>query len=69
MNPRGRVVVHDAIFARSVQYDVRLWASVPDELEDAPYQVYARQIEAGEEVGRVTWEIVSSRTLRRRRSI
>lgn len=58
MNPHGRSLFREVLFPARSRFRLRLLAHVPEEqrLRHA-YEVFARQLYEGEEVGRVTWRI------------
>ncbi len=55
MNPYGLKVVCDLVFPKKVRFALKLWVRVPPALRHNAYQISARQLFEGREVGSVTW--------------
>lgn len=55
LNPYGRSNLGEMLFPAKSRAKLRLLVRIPKELWQHEYQVFARQLYEGEEVGRVTW--------------
>jgi hypothetical protein len=61
VNPHGAYAFDEILFPAKGRFDLRLIVQLPGGARTAPYEVYARQLYAKEEVGRVTWRLVPPR--------
>ena len=66
LNPHGRHVIGEALFPAKLRANCRLLVDIPREASREEYEVYVRQVHEGEEVGRVTWRLVSPERLKQR---
>jgi hypothetical protein len=55
LNPHGRTRLGELLLPAKSRAKLRLLVQIPKELWKHEYQVFARQLYEGEEVGRVTW--------------
>jgi serine protease len=68
VNPFGRFRLGEAMFPAKSTNPMRLLVHIPEAYRDRPYEVSARQLFEGQEVGRVTWRLVRpERTKRQKR--
>lgn len=58
VNPHGAYAFDEILFPAKARFSLRLIVQLPKGARTAPYEVYARQLYAKEEVGRVTWRLV-----------
>jgi hypothetical protein len=66
-NPFGRFALGESVFPAKSTNPMRLLVHVPEEARDRPFEVFARQLFEGQEVGRVTWRLARQEKKRRRR--
>jgi serine protease len=57
VNPFGRFRLGEMAFPAKSTNPMRLLVHVPEAYRDRPYEVFARQLFEGQEVGRVTWRL------------
>jgi serine protease len=67
VNPTGRFRLGEAVFAAKSTNPMRLLAHIPEPERTRPYEVFARQLFEGQEVGRVTWRLAQLKKERRPR--
>jgi subtilase family protein len=65
INPQGRTRFGDVLFPAKSRTALRLLVQIPEEYRKQTYQVMARQLWEGEEVGRVTWQLQPERVMKR----
>jgi serine protease len=63
LNPAGRTRFEEAAFPAKARIPMRLLAAIPKSRRDHAYELYARQLFGGAEVGRVTWRLTPNREL------
>lgn len=59
INPHGSEAFGPITLAAKSRTQMRLLVRIPEALRNKPYQIYARQIFEGEEIGRVTWQLAA----------
>ncbi|MDX1547282.1 MAG: hypothetical protein R3247_09860, partial [Rhodothermales bacterium] len=57
LNPHGRSLFRDVLFPARSRSRLRLLVHIPEEGRRYAYEVFARQLYEGQEVGRITWRI------------
>jgi serine protease len=57
VNPFGRFRLGEIVFPAKSANPMRLLVHIPENYRDRPYEVFARQLFEGQEVGRVTWRL------------
>lgn len=58
LNPHGRTALPERAFPAGSKTQLRLLVHVPEEHRLGEYEVHARQLYRGEELGRITWRLV-----------
>jgi serine protease len=61
LNPCGRTMFADVAFPAKARIPMRLLVRLPKELQKHAFEIAARQLYDGEEVGRVTWRLAPAR--------
>ncbi|MBA4141737.1 MAG: hypothetical protein H0X43_01775 [Nitrosospira sp.] len=61
IRPCGRVSFPEVVFSAKARIPLRLLVKIPEEMRQYQFELFARQVYEGEEVGRVTWRLVPSR--------
>ena len=61
LNPCGRTTFPTISFPARVRVALRLLVSIPENLRRWPFEVFARQLYEGQEVGRITWRLMEPR--------
>lgn len=61
ITPQGRELFGPLALPAKSRTQIRLLVQIPEARRDKSYQVYARQLFEGEEVGRVTWRLTTTR--------
>lgn len=59
LSPHGTNRFQEMVFPAKSQTQLRLMATLPEQHRLGNYEIYARQLYQGEEVGRVTWQLTS----------
>lgn len=59
LSPHGTNRFQEMVFPAKSQTSLRLVATLPEQHRLGNYEIYARQLYHGEEIGRVTWQLVS----------
>lgn len=57
VHPHGRSLLGEALFEAGSQDELQLLVHIPENLRAYAYEVFARQLFEGEEVGRITWRL------------
>lgn len=57
VNPFGRFRLGEVVFPANSTNPMRLLVHIPEAFRDQSYEVFARQLFEGQEVGRVTWRL------------
>lgn len=57
VNPYGPYLFKDTIFPKDLHEPLQLIVRLPEGQHDKSYELFARQLYQGEEVGRVTWQL------------
>jgi serine protease len=61
VSARGRFDLGEMLFPAESKSELRLLVEVPEKFREEEYDVYARQLFEGEEVGRITWRLAPPR--------
>jgi hypothetical protein len=61
INPYGRSPMKEVLFSANSRTQMQLIVDIPKKLRENAYEIYARQIYEGQEVGRVTWRLAPPR--------
>ena len=61
INPCGRTRFPEVVFPAKARIPLRLLVKIPKEQHRHEFELFARQVYQGEEVGRVTWRLVPQR--------
>lgn len=67
INPYGRQSFEEMLFPAKSRTKLRLLVQIPKASRRNQYEVYARQLYKGREVGRITWRLVPPEFLKERR--
>lgn len=68
-NPHARQSFEEMVFPAKSRTKLSLLVQIPEAARGNPYEVYARQVHEGQEVGRVTWRLVPSKFFRERKEL
>ena len=61
VNRSGRTQFTDVVFPAKARIPLRLLVRIPEEERQGEFEISVRQLEGREELGRVTWRLVSPR--------
>jgi serine protease len=66
LNPYGRTVLGEALFPEKSETPLKFVVSIPRGSRDARAEIFVSQTFEKEEVGRITWRLVSDKVLKKR---
>jgi hypothetical protein len=61
INPCGPRSFPEIAFPAKARIPLRLLVKIPEAMRQHEFELFARQVYEGEEVGRITWRLVPSR--------